>query len=251
MTSLTRGQFTALMSLGFAILAALLLLAGVLLRGQSRESDEVPAKPTAPAPAIPAPEPPDPKGRPSAEPADLLLLLDPAKDAVAGFWTMADGVLTSPKLPFARLQLPYLPPEEYDLAVTAERREGGDSLNLGIVAGRKQAVLVLDGSASGDTTGLDVIGVKWFMDNATTYKGKLLAPGKKSFIAVSVRRSHFHVSVDGKTVIDWKPDYGSLSLFKEWTVWSRRALFVGSFDTSFRIHEFTVTPHGGEGTLLR
>src|SRR6185503_21126419 len=45
-------------------------------------------------------------------PIDLLKLVDPGRDAVAGQWKLADERLITPAVPSARLQLPYIPPEE-------------------------------------------------------------------------------------------------------------------------------------------
>lgn len=264
MPEITRSQYAVFTGLAFAIVAAMLLLAAVILRGQSRDAEarvedrpgrSMPAPPAPPPPPAAPPlrdAPPQTSGRKSAEPADVLALIDADKDAVTGYWTREGTTILSPKVPFARLQLPYYPAEEYELSMTVTRMDGRDSLNLGVVCGARQGCLVLDGSAEGGLSGLDQIGGKWFRENETTYKGKIFQTGKPTRIVVSVRRADFVVEVDGRPVIQWtNPDYAKVSLTREWAVWTQRALFIGSYDSSYRFDEIRVTPHRGEGYLTR
>src|SRR6185436_17336 len=49
---------------------------------------------------------------------NLLALIDPKRDAVHGDWTMENGILVVNQAPNTlSLQIPYQPPEEYDLHV--------------------------------------------------------------------------------------------------------------------------------------
>jgi hypothetical protein len=263
MPELTRSQYAVLTGLGFAVVAALLLVAAAILRGQSRDAEaraedrhqravDRPPPPPEPPPAPLRDAPPQVGGRKSAEPADLLALVDADQDAVTGFWTREGATILSPKMPFARLQLPYYPPEEYELSVTVTRTDGRDSLNLGLVFGARQGCLVLDGTAEGGLSGLDQIGGKWFRGNPTTAKGRIFTTGKPCRIVVGVRRAAFTVEADGRTVLRWdKPDYDKVNLTREWAVWTPRALFVASYDASYRFEEIRVTPLGGEGYLTR
>jgi hypothetical protein len=50
------------------------------------------------------------------------------KDAVSGTWTAEKGSLVASPSPRARLEIPWRPPQEYDLRVTFVRREGTDEV---------------------------------------------------------------------------------------------------------------------------
>lgn len=77
---------------------------------------------------------------------DLLALIDLKKDAVLGDWTLSGGVLTSPLVKdYARAQIPYVPPEEYDLEIAVRREGSMEGLSIGLVGGGRQFLLTVDG----------------------------------------------------------------------------------------------------------
>lgn len=193
----------------------------------------------------------DSSGTPSRG-VDLLRLIDPEKDAVAGKWTREGGVLATPQLQFGRLLVPYLPPSEYDLRAVVERRAGDNSLTLGLVAGGKQFVVILDAAVNGvATSGLDLVDSKSFYDNETTARGALFENGRKSAVHCSVRAGSVAVAVDGKRVIAWKGDPARLSLWSGWTVKNRKALFIGAWTSPIHIHKLELLPVTGKGEALR
>jgi serine/threonine protein kinase len=65
-----------------------------------------------------------------AEAPQLLKLVDPAKDAAAGAWRAESGILVSAASPRARIEIPWRPPEEYDLKVTFVRRQGSEEVAI-------------------------------------------------------------------------------------------------------------------------
>jgi len=65
-----------------------------------------------------------------AEAPQLLKLVDPAKDAAAGAWRDEKGALVSGASARARLEIPWRPPEEYDLKVTFVRRQGSEDVAI-------------------------------------------------------------------------------------------------------------------------
>jgi hypothetical protein len=58
----------------------------------------------------------------------LTTLSDPSKDGVEGAWKNDASTLVSGRSGHARLELPWRPPEEYDLRVVFVRREGQDDV---------------------------------------------------------------------------------------------------------------------------
>lgn len=183
---------------------------------------------------------------------DLLKMIDPLKDAVAGTWRFQDGKLVTPGRPFDRIRIPYTPPEEYDLTVVADRQGESNSLNLGLVAGQTQFLVILDAAINGDfVSGLDLVDGKSFYDNETRSKGALFKNGETSKVACCVRKSRLSVFVDGKKVIDWKADYSRLSLYSGWKTREKNTLLLGSWSSVVRIHRLELRPVTGTGKALR
>jgi len=183
---------------------------------------------------------------------DLLRLIDARKDAVQGEWRMTPKGLITPGQPFSRLAIPYVPPEEYDLSVVAERHGETNSLNLGLVAGGVQFLVILDALIEKESvSGLDLVDKKGFYANETTSKGALFVDGKPGAILCSVRKDRISVAVDGRKVIDWKADPGRLSLYPDWKIPRSDCLILGSWSSLVRIEKLELIPVTGRGRRLR
>jgi len=182
---------------------------------------------------------------------DLLKLIDVGKDSVGGKWKFDGPTLLTPTVRFGRIQIPYRPPEEYDVTLVAERLEGANSVVLGLLAGERPFSLVIDAFDHDTTSGLDLIDHRPFPETETAYKGRLLTNGKPSTIKVSVRRTWVQVKVDEKSIIEWKADFERVSLFPDWKIPLGKALFLGAWTAPYRIHSLTLTPLGGPGVHLR
>src|SRR6185436_11775655 len=82
-------------------------------------------------------------------PIDLLKRIDPAKDALKGVWKLEGSALISPIEKYARIQLPYIAPEEFDLRLVVERKKKASDVfaggfYIGIVRGERQFGIELD-----------------------------------------------------------------------------------------------------------
>jgi hypothetical protein len=182
---------------------------------------------------------------------DLLKRIDLGKDAVGGKWRFDGETLLTPAVRFGRIQIPYRPPEEYDVTLVAERLEGANSIVLGLVEGERQFALVIDAYDHDSASGLDQIDHRPFPETETAFKGRILTNGKPSTIRVAVRRTWLQVKVDEKSIIEWKADYERVSLFPDWRVPLGKALFLGAWTAPYRIHSLTLSPLSGPGVPLR
>jgi hypothetical protein len=183
---------------------------------------------------------------------DLLGLIDPAKDAVLGPWTMKEGSLISPARPFGRLQIPYQPPAEYDVQVEVLRQGDSNSLNLGLVGTAGQFMVILDGVVDGEfRSGLDLVDGKSFYANETLVRGELVSRGRPTAVRVSVRKDRVEVAVDGKPALGGAIDPKRLTLYKDWAVPEKRCLLIGSWTGSVQIRKLELVPRSGEGRALR
>jgi len=187
------------------------------------------------------------------EDVDLLKLIDPAKDGVEGTWQRVDGKLRTNGRPFSRIEVPYVPPAEYDLSMVVEKVASTGSFTLGLAFDDTQWSVVLDATvAEGvNASGLDLLEGIPFNGNETTFKGPLFAENKKSALRVAIRKDRVTVTVDDKKVIDWKADYERLTLYPGWRVPHKNVLFLGSWTAVFRFDTLDLHAVTGKGRALR
>ncbi len=181
---------------------------------------------------------------------DLLALVDPATCWTLGEWSKADGVLQSPKRLGARLELPYSPPEEYRLTLIVEPLDSPHGLILGLRGGDQRFVSLFNFargeiplSAIENIDGRNV-------GNETTFAGSLFRVGQLSQVIVDVRRESVTMSVDGRTIVNWKGNPERLSLSDYWDTPQKTALFVGAYDCRYRFHRITLETVSGKGRVL-
>jgi hypothetical protein len=225
------------------ILAAVVIL-GTIFVVRSRRIPDVPTRPPVKpgSAAVAAASPPVEGG------IDLLDLVDLRHDVVRGYWGFEDRSVVSPAEPYARIQFPIHPPEEYDLRLTVRRKSGDDSLNIGLPAGDKQFLCVIDG---GQCSGLEFIGNKPFHDNETSSRGARIKSGSPASVLCSVRKGRVQIQVNGGPVIDWAADYGKVHLQENWAVPDRRAIFIGAWNTVFALDQIVLVPVTGTVQKLR
>ncbi len=184
---------------------------------------------------------------------NLLRMVDAKLDAVGGTWTLENGVLVSGTEEWARLQLPYTPPEEYDLTVVTDRREGSDALGIGLGQGKTVFAVWVDGHpAKGGMSGLDLLDGMLLENNPASVKGKFLTNNKPSTIVIAVRKSGVSVTIDGKTLLNWQGSYTRLARSPVWQPRDPKApLLVGAFGSHYYFTKILLTPVTGQGKKLR
>jgi len=186
------------------------------------------------------------QGKDAPNSVDLLALVDLKRDAIRGTWSPSGAGIVSPVGDIAYVQLPYVPGDEYDLTVVAQRKEGGNSLNIGLVVGsgasKHQGMVVLDGGPGGDGSGVGTAGAQ----------GKQMPDGGRAYTVVClVRKNGVVIQIDGKKILDYQGDLAALNIGSQWVLPAKDALFVGSWTTSYQFSRITVTPVSGPGKKLR
>lgn len=187
----------------------------------------------------------------TADEIDLLPLINVERDAIAGRWRLEDGVLTAPKQYGARIEIPYEPPAEYRLTVIAEPLGKPNGLILGQRSGENR-FLVLTGYANGDppSSAIENVNGQNVDTGPTTVRRKLFQKGRPAQVVCTVRRDSIKVVVDGVELIDWEGDPAALGLSDYWSTPTDNALFIGAYDSSYRITRVGLTPLSGEGRVL-
>jgi len=162
-------------------------------------------------------------------------------------WKLESRGLLSPVADnFARLHLPYAPPEEYDLKVVLERKEkgvvtGAGGFYVGLVKGDKHFGVELD---SGEA--ISRIFVQPSVPG-TEYKGPLLSDGKSHIVVYKVRKAKVEVKVDDKSVLNWDADYDKVYFNVVWKPADPRQLLVATCFASYNVKQAVLIPVTGTG----
>lgn len=181
----------------------------------------------------------------------LLSLVEPPRHQINGtFQKTAEGLLTPNGAPYARVEVPYQPPAEYDLAITVERRQGTNSFIVGLIAEGTRFIVMFDAGSGGDETYLDGVQQADAAGGLTRSPGKVLSAGRAK-ILITVRKGQIVATVDGRKVVDWKGDYRKLGFDRGWSTPQTNAMILGSWSTEFNISKAVLTPITGQGKRLK
>ena len=183
---------------------------------------------------------------------DLLTKIDLQRDVVFGTWTRDGLTLVSPLQSRARLQIPVVPPADYDLRLTVvakEPRKSGkgaspDALFITIVVAGHQCNVALNSFGDldgGPFSGMDVVaGRRTHM--SPLHRGAVLALNKEARIVIAVRGSTVDVALNDNHLFRWKGDPAKLSVDKGWRLKNARYLGIGEHQTGFRISRCELLP---------
>jgi hypothetical protein len=181
---------------------------------------------------------------------DLLRLIDPAKDSVATTWKVEGGVLTNGMNFRCRLQIPYQPPEEYDLTFQLATTGEGNPMVFGLVGGAVQFNVALEGWGRHIITATGKKEINPPFTKALQY-GAGDAFGKENTIVIAVRKKGFTFTVNGTKSMSWEGQYSALANSTEWAVPDPKALWIGAWDRPLQIRKIGLTPITGQGRRLR
>ena len=180
-------------------------------------------------------------------PVNLLAMINVNRDVLDGTWRFDGAELLSPsKTIIALVQIPYSPPEEYELQImlTPLDRSRGH-FNFGLIAGGHPFTIALNVKETNVLIEM--------VDGKSLYfpqGGAVLLSGKKNVVTTAVRDNTVTVTVNGRIAVKWRGDYRRLSAHEAWRSRDGRALWIGSGRRSHRIHSITLTPITGRGTVL-
>jgi len=231
---------------------------------QVREPEDRPPEPIAPDPtdSLPWREGNDPSGQ---EPLELLPLIDPARDAVAGQWQQdADRsphpTLVSPRAFGARIEIPRAPPTAYRLTVVAEPLDEPGAVTLGLRSPVGRFLVLLGFRQHGADGRETLVSAIENIDggnvdaNPTRRVGSLFAQGRPAMIICSIRPAEtaagpsaaaavaVRVEVDGQEIISWQGEPGRLELSDYWKTPHAERLFLGAYDCRWVFRRVTLEP---------
>lgn len=180
----------------------------------------------------------------SAKPIDLLKLVEPRRDQVAGSWRLDGEALISPKSSgLSRLRIPVLPPEAYRLDVDVVPRDG-QRVNLVLSAWSGERFVVgLDHFQDGRVSGISRIKGKTAPSNRTRFDGQVLKAGQANKIAVIVNRAGIQVGVNGRVICRYTDDPKHLWIYRQyWEEPTRSCVVLGTEDSEIAFRSVVLTP---------
>lgn len=184
---------------------------------------------------------------------NLLRLIDARLDAIEGDWSLEAGVLSiNNRVPWARVEIPYAPPDEYELTVVFERKEGDQAVGIGLGHGPTQFSMFVDGFAErGGKSGLDHLDMTVIEKHPASVDGLYTKIGVPCTVVCTVRKSGVVVTVDGRTLVQFGGPYSRLSPSPVWRTRIPRALLLGTYESRVVFTRASLYPLSGQGKKLR
>jgi len=182
--------------------------------------------------------------------------IDPVADAVEGQWTrVADGLLAEGAGPrYYVIQLPYEPPVEYDFRITFTSQRGASEAHQFLAAmGHEFHWTNAGGRMSpGTWAGFSTVGGKQIEDSTASLKlSESPVPNRRYESVVEVRRDCLTGYIDGRKMVEWKPDYAGLGNNSNSRLRDANHLGIGVWNSATTFHDISVREVSGKGKFLR
>jgi tRNA A-37 threonylcarbamoyl transferase component Bud32 len=179
---------------------------------------------------------------------DLLALVDLTADVVSGKWSRTPESLVSEGGKPARVQVPYRPPEEYDVRIVFARHSSNFCVNLILSQAGGPFTLVMhrDGFF-----GFEKIGGQDFHKNVSTkrFDGPL-QKDREYVVVVEVRKTGAKTSCNGLELSRLET-YDELTMNKDWKLPDPAALGLGTWDGGAEIKRLELREITGKGGSSR
>ena len=144
------------------------------------------------------------------------------------------------------LELPYLPPAEYDVRLTARRLSGTDTLAVGLVFGGRQVFCVFE-AYGGEWSGLDQVDGIRVGTNVTRVSRRIFQSGASTKIEIRVRHDSISAFADDTLVFHWVGGSSRVSVWRDNLLRHSDSLFLLTVSSRFQISELTIIPLSGPG----
>lgn len=142
---------------------------------------------------------------------DLLPTINTAADAVQGAWLWTESGLRCYPASEARIALPYVPPQEYDLSLVFTEHSGQDAICL-ILSHAGRSFIAIAGGWANTVAGFETVDGKAGDANRTTNRrASFLEMGKRHALVARVRNAGVEVLLDGQVITSYKGDYKNIS----------------------------------------
>jgi len=181
----------------------------------------------------------------------LLPLLDPEKDSLKGEWKWENGKLVCGSRAFTKIQIPFRPPEEYDLLVVCVRKEGIGDVDL-LLNHRRRQFLWAMGANGNAIFGFGTINGTWADSNPTTrHESNCLVNGHPYSVIVQVRKEGVWAYVNGKLKSGWRTDYLDMGTDTNWGLPDSTKIGLGTYESPTEFRRVDLLEVTGKGRMER
>src|SRR6185295_18267029 len=160
------------------------------------------------------------------------------------------GQLTVDRTPFARTEIPFVLPQEYDFQTVFERRTGSGGVSIILSKVGRQFRLEIGGEAN-TRSGLEIqLPGKPAEMVAVKTDPRVLVNDTKYVVLVQVRTGGVKAFLNNEVIVDWKTDFKDVSLNPQWKMRSPLRLGVGSHESETVFHRIALLEVSGKGRRL-
>jgi Leucine-rich repeat (LRR) protein len=179
-----------------------------------------------------------------SEALDLLQVADPISGSIHGDWRLVNGALISPiEAPVpAKFRLPVIPPEEYDIEMTARRLSKSGGFVSAVVVADRRAMVTFDHY---DHVVLQYLDGKGDLNSEAKSKRKSFPVGQEVKVTIRVRTNRIGVEIDGATALDWTGDFSRLSPNPFYSPGPGSTLGLSVYDSEFALSRLVLKPVSG------
>ncbi|HLF93455.1 MAG TPA: protein kinase, partial [Planctomycetota bacterium] len=182
---------------------------------------------------------------------NLMSLIEFPKSAVWGTWTVQDGKLLSDREPFARLEVPYSPPEEYDVRLIFSRLSGSGEVSLILpVRGRRSFSVDLGGWRNTANSLQAFRGTRRPDHAASSVSARALENDRPYELVVLVRKDGVRAKLDGAEFLPGKVDVNDLSLDPCWALRTANVFGLGTNESPTVFQRLDLVTLSGQGSKV-
>jgi WD40 repeat protein/serine/threonine protein kinase len=180
---------------------------------------------------------------------NLLPMIDPRRNAVWGTWENAEaGRLVSDRSPLARVEIPFVLPQEYDFRLVFERRSGSGGVTVILPRSGRQFRCEIGGEANTRSAFENLKASQILEYPASAQEPVVLRNDVVYTLLLQVRADGVKASLNGKALLDWTTDFSDIGLNPRWKMKNTLRLGVGSHESETVFHRMELLEIGtGKG----
>src|SRR5213078_3751236 len=139
---------------------------------------------------------------------NLLQYIDPRRNAISGTWEIADaGRIVSDRSPYARVEIPFVLPQEYDYRLVFERRSGAGGVSVILSRAGRQFRCEIGGEAN-TRSSFENFKASQILEYPATFQEPVVLKNDVLYtLLLQVRMNGVTASLNGKPLLDWKTDF--------------------------------------------
>ncbi len=181
----------------------------------------------------------------------LMSLIEFPKSSVWGTWTVQDGRLISGRESFARIEIPYSPPEEYDVRLVFSRLAGAGEVSLILPTGGGRSFSVDLGGWRNTANALQAFrGARRPDHAASAVSGRALENDRPYELVVRVRKDGVRAKLDGREFLPLKVDLNDLSLDPCWALRTADVFGLGTNESPTVFQQLDLLALSGKGAKV-